>query len=132
MQHATAAARNELSDRSDVLRLTGAPSLIFSFLLLTMAKSLRCKAKNAARRHKRETGEYHIHHAARLDRINARLLSGNSNKEVIGQEAAEQEVEDEVLAEGEEKMTGEYSLLCVLTGVGELGRQGARTGRGAG
>ena len=72
-----------------------------------MAKSLRCKAKNAARRHKRETGEYHIHHAARLDRLNARLLAGNSNKEVIGTEADQEEVDDEVLADGEEKMTGE-------------------------
>lgn len=71
---------------------------------------------------KREGGEYHVHHAARLDRLNARLLSGNSNKETIGKEGEqEEEVEEEVLAEGEEKMEGgESFVLDPWEGSGEV------------
>jgi len=91
-----------------------------------MAKSLRSKAKNTARRVKREGGEYHVHHAARLDRLNARLLSGNSNKEVIGKEGEEEEdVEEEVLAEGEAKMEGGESSSWFF-GAGFFGRRRGR------
>lgn len=117
-----------LSERSERPRLTRSlahhrRSPYSRPLSPTMAKSLRCKAKNAARRVKRETGEYHIHHAARLDRLNARLLSGNSNKEVIGTEGEqEDEVENEVLADGEEKMARESNLF-ISSGRRELGAE---------
>lgn len=66
-----------------------------------MAKSLRNKGKTAARSRKREEGEYQVHHAARLARLNEKLLKSNSNKDEIA-EAGAAEAEDG--AEGEEKM----------------------------
>jgi len=66
-----------------------------------MAKSLRNKAKTAARSRKREEGEYQVHHAARLARLSEKLLKTNSNKDQIaeGSTAADAEGED-----GEETM----------------------------
>jgi hypothetical protein len=71
-----------------------------------MAKSLRNKAKTAARARKREEGVYQVHHAARLQRLSANLLKNNPNKEAIeeGIEDTKPEAEDEmeVAKEGED------------------------------
>lgn len=84
-----------------------------------MAKSLRNKAKTAARSRKREEGEYQVHHAARLARLSEKLLKGNSNKDQIAEgstaAAAAAEGEDdetmEVAKDGEEAEGGQSSVL---------------------
>ena len=58
-----------------------------------MAKSLRNKAKTAARARKRGEGVYEVHHAARLQRLSASLLKNNANKDAI-EEGIEDKAED--------------------------------------
>lgn len=60
-----------------------------------MAKSLRSKAKRSSRRLKREEGTYAVHDAARLQRLNERLLESNTNKEQIGKEPEAEDAEED-------------------------------------
>ena len=66
-----------------------------------MAKSIRSKAKMAARRKKRESGNYHAADAARVARLSARLLGKKGKKDVEGDEVMEEEPEAQVEDEGE-------------------------------
>lgn len=90
-----------------------------------MAKSLRNKAKTAARSRKREEGEYQVHHAARLARLSEKLLKGNSNKDQIaeGSASAAKEGEDdeesmEVTKDGEEAEGGQPAARCAAESAG--------------
>ena len=76
-----------------------------------MTKSIRSKVKMAARRKKRENGNYAAADAARVARLSAKLLGTDSN--VIGKAKADDgdEVMDDEIVECDTFMlTGEYIL----------------------
>lgn len=75
-----------------------------------MAKSIRAKAKMAARKKKRESGNYHAADAARVARLSARLLGKDKVKK---EEIADGEEEEEVV-EDDEEMKGEYLSVYLI------------------
>ncbi|CED84139.1 Uncharacterised protein family UPF0642 [Phaffia rhodozyma] len=97
-----------------------------------MAKSLRSKAKRSSRRLKREEGTYAVHDAARLQRLNARLLDSNSNKDKIGKETEDKDEED-VVGDDEDKDGEEddakMSPTPSTTGEAKVSTSGARGSR---
>ncbi|KAJ1311709.1 hypothetical protein OPQ81_010181 [Rhizoctonia solani] len=72
-----------------------------------MAKSMRSKSKRAFRRHKREEGIYAAVHAARLERLSAKLVAKVTADKDGDQAMQEEEEEERIEEEGDAVMSTE-------------------------
>ncbi|KAF8322032.1 hypothetical protein DL93DRAFT_2071767 [Clavulina sp. PMI_390] len=74
-----------------------------------MAKSLRSKAKRTFRRTKREVigTDYQVTDAARLNRLSSKLREKFSDKEAVGDEDADEAMNDAAAEDGDEILADE-------------------------